>query len=114
MILVALLLALLNQPTPDPLVAFPEPHISAIRVPDGVYVSWGSPDYMCVKATGLNVDQFLGCGYTGTIRLDAGQVQYAGVGRKVGLWDGGQWVAGPIDLPGFTQSLPDVAAPQQQ
>lgn len=99
-----LLLALLLQPAPPP-------SLAATRDAQGVLVVWSSPSYACVRLTGLNPDDMIACGYAGSVRLDAGQAQYAGVGRRVGLWGGSEWLVAPVDVPGYTTALPVVTAP---
>ena len=99
-----LILALLLQPAAAPT-------LTAARTPSGIVVAWASPEYGCVRLTGINLDDMIACGQSGTITLDAGQAQYAGVGRQVGLWGGSAWLVDPIPLPGYVQALPDIAAP---
>lgn len=99
-----LILALLLQPAAPPT-------LTATRTPAGVVVTWASPNYGCVRLTGINLDDMIACGYTGSVLLDAGQAQYAGVGRSVGLWGGSAWLVDPIPLPGYVVALPDIAAP---
>lgn len=84
---------------------------TVVRDSDGPMVSWGATEYGCVRLTGLNPDDMIACGYTGNVRLDAGQAQYAGVGRRVGLWGGSEWLVQPVDVPGYTTALPVVTAP---
>ena len=87
------------------------PSLTATRAADGaVTVTWSSPTRVCLKLTGLNPASFVEgqCGTSGTVVLDAGQAQYKGVGRMIGLWDGASWAAGPIALPGYTLTLPTV------
>lgn len=98
-----ILLVLLLQPA--------EPSLTATRDAQGVLVVWSSPEYACVRLTGLNPDDMIACGYTGSVRLDAGQAQYAGVGRRVGLWGGSEWLVQPVAVPGYTTALPVVTAP---
>jgi hypothetical protein len=84
---------------------------SVVRDSDGPVVSWGATEYGCVRLTGINLDDMIACGTAGSVRLDAGQAQYAGVGRQVGLWGGSEWLVAPVDVPGYTTALPVVAAP---
>jgi hypothetical protein len=84
---------------------------TVVRDDQGVVVSWGATEYGCVRLTGLNPDDMIACGYAGSVRLDAGQAQYAGVGRRVGLWGGSEWLVAPVDVPGYTTALPVVTAP---
>jgi len=81
------------------------------RDSDGVVVSWGATEYGCVRLTGINLDDMIACGASGSVRLDAGQAQYAGVGRQVGLWGGSAWLVAPVDVPGYVTTLPHVASP---
>lgn len=111
MIALILIFALLLQSTPDPQAAVTEPTLAAVRAADGVYVSWISPEYGCVRLTGINLDDMIACGYAGNVRLDVGQAQYAGVGRLVGLWGGSEWLVAPVAVPGYVTALPVVTAP---
>lgn len=92
------------------------PYVQAVRGSAGVVLVWSRPaeQWGCIKFTGVDVDAYLenGCGPNGARILDAGQTQYAGVGRMVGLWgSSGEWITGPIPVPGFQQVLPMIAGP---
>lgn len=92
------------------------PYVQAVRGPAGVVLVWSRPadQWACIKFTGINPDAYLenGCRPDGALILDAGQTQYSGLGRMVGLWgSSGEWVAGPIPVPGFQQVLPMIAGP---
>lgn len=101
-----------RSPYPAPLAAptAPAPTLTATRTPAGIVVTWASPDYGCVRLTGINLDDMIACGQSGSVLLDAGQAQYAGVGRSVGLWGGSGWLVAPVPLPGYVQALPGVAS----
>jgi len=96
--------------------AAPSATIRAERTPAGVIVVWARPVevYACVVIVGLNPPAWLhfdqkGCDASGATLLDSGQAQYAGnPQRGIGLWDGGRWIAGPVELPGIDQRLPIV------
>lgn len=87
--------------------------LQAVRDDQGVVVRWGAASYVCLQLVGINLPDIPegGCGAAGELRLDAGQTQYAGVGRQIGLWGGSVWEVAPIDVPGYRVALPRVALP---
>lgn len=110
-----LLLATLLLTTPARAQEVPA-YVIAVRGPAGIVLAWHRPadQWGCIKFVGINPDAYLedGCKPDGALILDAGQIQFAGQGRMVGLWGADStWIAGPVPLPGFEVVLPIVAQP---